>query len=117
MGNKHLCNELKLLYGIRCMLTGLQEEDLTFHHITKKSKKGKSTVANGALLLYDIHQWLHNTTEKENIETYYLIKDCLELYKQCIIDKREDLIDLYTNEVMPLFEEEYYEQRRLRKAT
>lgn len=98
------------------MLTGLKQGNLTFHHIKKKADGGPDTVDNGALLISDIHEWLHNNIECKNIELFRLINDCLKLYKQCIIEERQELIDQFTNEVMPLCREEYYEQRRLRKT-
>ena len=99
--NKGAKRELQEMYQKRCMLTGIREKTMTFHHIDKKEFGGKSTVENGALIIQTAHSWLHNDIEQNDIELLYLINECLQLYKQCLLEHREELIGDYQREVMP----------------
>lgn len=47
-------------------------DDLTYHHIVKKSYGGKKTIENGALLIPLAHQYLH-LIECVDIDTYIAI--------------------------------------------
>lgn len=47
-------------------------DDLTYHHIIKKSYGGKKTIENGALLIPLAHQYLH-LIECVDIDTYVAI--------------------------------------------
>lgn len=94
-------NKLMNLYGCRCLLTGIQTNDLTRHHIIKKEHGGSSNVNNLALIIKEIHQWLHHL-EHCDIELYILVNECLELFKKCIDADEIDLINQYEEEIMPL---------------
>lgn len=93
--------QLEVLYGCRCLLTGIEDEKLTRHHIIKKEYGGEDSVENLALLCGKIHQWLHSL-EKSDKELFYLINECLKLYKYCIDNDCYDLINEYETEIMPL---------------
>lgn len=114
MSNQPTKEQLKLLYGCRCMLTGIQTQNLTYHHILKKEYGGKQTTDNGALLIGAIHKWIH---EQEDNETFWLIMECLILYKKCLDENRKDLIKLYEEEVMPLMKGEIKNDKCKNKRT
>ena len=75
--NKSVKNKLIKLYGAECFIEKLhlrqdkkprhytskgqykRMKELTYHHILEKSKGGKATVENGALLSNENHQWFH----------------------------------------------------------
>lgn len=103
-GNKSAKESLKILYGSRCMLTGIKQKKLTYHHCqTKKELGGKATVENGVNLLGDIHNWLHCCVEYNDIEMYYLINECLLLYKKCIDQNLGELVQDYEQDIMPIY--------------
>jgi len=94
---------LKEEYSDKCMLTFLKSSALTLHHIQKRANGGQNTVENGSLLLYEIHQWLHNNIELHDKELYKLINECLLLYKMCVDQNKEKLLEQYENEVVKEF--------------
>lgn len=98
--NKAVRKELEILYGCKDMLTLLQSNKLTYHHILKKSHGGNNTLENGALLERLTHDWLHSL-EYTDKDLYNLINECLCLFKQCIDLNEEELINQYVNEVAP----------------
>lgn len=74
--NKGVKEEMIRRYGAKCFIERLHLRDnsqthytgkrqyrrmkmLTYHHIREKSKGGKATVENGALLSAENHQWFH----------------------------------------------------------
>lgn len=79
MSNKGVREELKALYGARCMLTGLKKR-LTYHHLEKKCDGGENTLDNGAVLNREAHDFLHYL-ERTDPELYEEINLCLCLYK------------------------------------
>lgn len=101
MGNKSAKEEIKKLYSDKCMLTFLK--GISYHHIQKKEDGGLATVDNGALLNGRIHQWLHNNIELHDRELYQLINECLILYKMCVDQNKEKLLEQYENEVVKEF--------------
>ena len=102
--NKSAKESLKILYGSRCMLTGIKQKKLTYHHCqAKKEQGGKSTTENGVNLIGDIHSWLHCSIECHDIEMYYLINECLLLYKKCLDQNLGELIQDYEQEIMPMY--------------
>lgn len=80
---------------------------------SKKEQGGKATVENGVNLERDIHSWLHSF-ECHDIEMYYLINECLLLYKKCLDQNLEELVQDYETEIMPRIEKnwEYTEEGR-----
>ena len=103
MSNQPTKEQLKLLYGCRCMLTGIQTQNLTYHHITKKENGGKQTIGNGALLCGAIHKWLH---QQEDNETFDLVSECLDAYKVCVEWQDKEALEIFEEEVMPLMKGE-----------
>jgi hypothetical protein len=106
--------QLKILYGCRCLLTNVKSNRLDYHHIDKKEYGGKVTVDNGVNLIKEIHEWLHRL-ENTDIELFYLINECLKLYKQCLDRDEKALIEQYETECIPLFYEKYEEYKRRKK--
>ena len=102
MTNKEAREQLQVLYGCRCLLTNIKTNKLQYHHVIKKEHGGKATVANGAQIIDEIHQWLHSL-EHTDMELYDLVNETLYLYKQCLDLNNEELINQYENECMPEF--------------
>ena len=50
-------------------------QQLTYHHILEKSKGGKATVENGALLSADDHQWFHMQSKERQAEMNQAFQD------------------------------------------
>ena len=103
--NRQMKENLKMLYHCRCFLTGLKESKnnkMTFHHIEKQVNKGATSTENGANLVVLIHRWLHKQ-ECVNIELYYLVNECLKLYKKCMDEEKHHLIEQWEEECLPLF--------------
>lgn len=81
--NKSVREELEKLYGKECFIEKLhlrkddkprkytskgqmeKMKQLTYHHILEKSKGGKATVENGALLSAENHMWLHKQSQNK----------------------------------------------------
>lgn len=106
--NGYAKEQLKILYGCKCMLTGIKEKKkLTFHHIIKAEHGGPATANNGANLIGEIHSWLHCSIENNDPELFALINECLQLYKICLDLNEQRLIEHYEQECMPLFHEKY----------
>jgi hypothetical protein len=111
--NKVAKKLLELKYGKRCMLTGLYTSKLSYHHTAqKKEDGGRATEENGTNLLPLIHQWLHNDIEHNDIEKYWLINECLILYKMSLDLQNRELIDEYEQDLMPRFNEVYLKLRK-----
>lgn len=55
-------------------------QQLTYHHILEKSKGGKATVENGALLSADDHQWFHKQSKERQQE----MNEAFQTYKRGI---------------------------------
>ena len=102
MSNAKASEKLKILYGCRCLLTNTETDKLHYHHIKKKEHGGKATVANGANLIREIHQWLHQL-EYSDIELYHLVNECLQYYKLCLDLQELKLIEQYETECIPEF--------------
>ena len=103
MQKRNVKTILKEEYNNKCMLTFLKSSALTLHHIQKRAVGGKNTVENGSLLLYEIHQWLHNNIELHDRKLYNLINECLILYKICVDQNKEELLEQYEQEVVKEF--------------
>lgn len=103
MSNSYAKDLLKIRYGNYCMMTGVKLKGLQYHHIEKQEHGGEATLQNGALLEDKIHHWLHSSVELNDIKLFYLINECLLLYKKCIDIDNIDLINEYEQQCMPLF--------------
>ena len=94
-GNKSVKNALIKRYGAECFIEKLHLRDtskiqyrgvaqrhrmkkLTYHHIRKRSKGGKATVENGALLSAENHAWFH----KQPKESQELMNKMFQQYKR-----------------------------------
>lgn len=55
-------------------------KQLTYHHIVEKSKGGKATIANGALLTEEHHVWFHQQSGKVQRQ----LNQGFQKYKKCI---------------------------------
>lgn len=86
-------------FGKRCMATGIESRTTTYHHITKKEDGGKNTLYNGSLLCRLVHDYIHRVENKDK-ELYYLMSECLGLYRQCLEQHNEELTRQYEEEVM-----------------
>ena len=54
------------------------KNDLTYHHIVKKEDKGKTEIANGAILMPIAHQYLH-LIECLDIDTYIALNNLFKI--------------------------------------
>lgn len=81
--NKIARKKLERLYGKECFIEKLhlridekprrykskgqlkRMKQLTYHHILEKSKGGKATVENGAILSLENHIWFHSQSKQE----------------------------------------------------
>lgn len=94
-GNKGARRKLERVFGKKCMIeaAGIRyipveqrrkikgyttsQEKLTYHHIRERSKGGKATFENGALLKGYNHVWIHQLPSKEREE----VNKRLQAYK------------------------------------
>ena len=107
MRNKEARLKLQVLYGCRCLLTNIETDKLHYHHIKKKEHGGITTVANGAPLIKEIHQWLHSL-EHTDIELYHLVNECLTYYKYCLDIEHSELINQFESECVPEFKKKVF---------
>lgn len=103
--NKKAKEELIRLYGAECFIEKLhlrkddkprrytgkaqrkRMKQLTYHHIREKSKGGKATVENGALLSEENHQWFN----KQSPEVQAAMNRRFQEYKKCKVVFTDDL--------------------------
>ena len=102
--NKAVKERLIARYGAECFIERLKLRDtsglrytgknqykkmkmLTYHHIKEKSKGGKATIENGALLSAENHQWFHQQDradrERMNQQFQDLKRDIDNGYTDC----------------------------------
>ena len=78
--NKRIKRKMIQIYGEECFIDKLQlrkdkqdytgkaqykkMKQLTYHHIVPKSKGGKATIQNGALLSFENHIWFNKQSKK-----------------------------------------------------
>lgn len=105
--NKSVKEEMIRRYGAECFIERLKLRDtsglrykgkgqykkmkmLTYHHIRMKSKGGKATVENGALLSAENHAWFHQQPkgdqERMNQQFQDLKRDIDNNYEPCTIE-------------------------------
>lgn len=95
--NKRAKERLIELYGAECFIEKLhlridkeprkytskgqmkKMKQLTYHHIREKSKGGKATIENGALLSAENHSWFHKQSPTEQAR----MNDIFQQYKAC----------------------------------
>lgn len=80
--NKKVKEQMVRIFGKECFIEKLRLRDtsgltykskgqykrmksLTYHHIRMKSKGGKATIENGAILSVENHQWFHKQPREE----------------------------------------------------
>jgi len=105
--NKSVKNALIRRYGAECFIEKLKLRDtsglryrgrahkhrmktLTYHHIKKRSKGGKATIENGALLSAENHAWFH----KQPKESQEIMNNMFQQYKREIDGKLFDRIEV-----------------------
>lgn len=96
MSNKRAKEKLIQLYGEECFIDKLhlrkdgvrhykskgqmkKMKQLTYHHILEKSKGGRATIENGALLSVENHEWFN----KQSIEKQAEMNRKFKEYKEC----------------------------------
>lgn len=106
--NKKAKQELIRLYGKECFIEKLhlrpiedtprkytskgqlkRMKELTYHHIRPKSKGGRATKENGALLSAENHRWFHQQPEKVQRQ----LNDIFQEYKQHIDECKVTFVD------------------------
>ena len=64
--------------GLDWMNYKLVRQDITYHHIQKRSNGGKRTADNGCLLMPIAHEYLH-LIEFQDIETYEILNNMFRI--------------------------------------
>lgn len=108
MSNKRAKEKLIELYGAECFIEKLhlrvdkeprrytskgqykRMKQLTYHHIREKQHGGKATVANGALLSAENHEWFN----KQSKESQKQMNELFQKYKQSVECKVEFVDEL-----------------------
>ena len=103
--NKSVKERLIKLYGNKCFIERLKLRDttglkytgcgqykrmkqLTYHHILEKSKGGKATIENGALLSAENHEWFHKQSkpdQKRMNNMFQELKRSID-YQECSVE-------------------------------
>lgn len=78
-------------------------KQLTYHHILEKSKGGRATIENGALLSAENHEWFHKQPKQAQRQMDEMFQ---ELKRQ--IDRQECRVE-YVDEVKCPFEATFVE--------
>jgi len=118
--NKSAKEELIRLYGKECFIEKLhlrpdterkytgkaqyhRMKQLTYHHIREKSKGGKATVENGALLSAENHEWFNKQSKEKQRElnnAFQEYKHRVDIHCATLVLKDKDI------EIEPLQETE-----------
>lgn len=91
--------------------TIVRKEDMTYHHIIKKSDGGKQTIENGALLMPISHQYLH-LIEYIDIDTYIFINKMFT-----IINKQKQEPTKEQREILEYILTEFENNNRWKKGS
>ena len=100
--NRSVRERMIELYGAECFIEKLhlrkdkpqtytgkgqykRMKQLTYHHIKMKSKGGKATVENGALLTAENHNWFHQQSKQAQKE----MNEKFQAYKKAIDEGKE----------------------------
>ena len=120
--NKKAKEELIRLYGAKCFIEVLhlrkgeknrrykskkqyrKMKQLTYHHILEKSKGGRATVKNGALLSYENHEWFNKQSKKEQQRMNKMFQDYKINFAKIKLGETIEVEPIKIPEV-----EEYYE--------
>ena len=120
--NKSAKEKLIKLYGEECFIEKLhlrqdkgrrytskgqmkRMKQLTYHHILEKSKGGKATVENGALLSAENHEWFNQQSKEEQRR----MNDMFQQYKLGIVEFTTEKVKKAVKISLPVIEEEYIE--------
>ena len=121
--NKAVKERLIARYGAECFIERLKLRDtsgltysgknqykrmkmLTYHHIKERSKGGKATIENGALLSAENHQWFH---QQDRADREYMNNKFQELkrnidngYQDCSVElvPESDITQPYDLDIM-----------------
>ena len=67
-------------------------DKITYHHILERSKGGKATEENGALLRYINHQWFHRLSKEKQAEINKLFQEYKRQHsKECAVEYVDNL--------------------------
>ena len=120
--NKGAKEKLIKLYGAECFIEKLQlrkdterrytskgqrkrMKQLTYHHILEKSKGGKATVENGAILSAENHEWFNKQSKEEQKR----MNDMFQQYKLGIVEFTTEKVKQAVEISLPVIEEDYIE--------
>ena len=120
--NKCAKEKLIKLYGAECFIEKLQlrkdterrytskgqrkrMKQLTYHHILEKSKGGKATVENGAILSAENHEWFNKQSKEEQKR----MNDMFQQYKLGIVEFTTEKVKQAVEISLPVIEEDYIE--------
>ena len=113
MSNKKARERLIKLYGAECFIEKLhlrkdtnrvykskgeykRMKQLSYHHIIPKSKGGKATIENGALLSTENHEWFHR---QSIISQNRMNKKFIE-FKKCKVVYTDDVPEIEVHYAM-----------------
>jgi len=134
--NKKAKEALIELYGAECFIERLHLRDtsglkytgskqykrmkmLTYHHIKMKSKGGKATVRNGALLSAENHAWFHqqsNLEQERMNEMFQEFKQKIDNADECEIVITDDVPQIAEVRIMTFSPKELEYNRAKEKA-
>ena len=120
--NKGAKEKLIKLYGPECFIEKLhlrkdterrytskgqrkRMKQLTYHHILEKSKGGKATVENGAILSAENHEWFNKQSKEEQRR----MNDMFQQYKLGIVEFTTEKVKQAVEISLPVIEEDYIE--------
>lgn len=107
--NKSVRKRLEKRYGKECFIEKLhlrkvdkqtkytskgqkkKMQQLTYHHILERSKGGKATVENGALLSSENHSWFHQQSKEKQEQMNQIFQDYKHLVDECKVVLVDDL--------------------------
>ena len=107
MRNKQARKELEKRYGKGCFIEKLhlrkddtprvykskgqlkRMKQLTYHHILEKSKGGRTSIENGAVLSRENHTWFH----QQPLESQAQINEIFQKYKAYIDECKIEYVD------------------------
>lgn len=132
MSNKKAKEKLIKLYGEECFIEKLhlrkdteprrytskgqrkRMRQLTYHHIKERQHGGKATVANGALLSVENHEWFN----KQSKESQKQMNELFQKYKQSVeckvefVDELDTRFSIASAIVVPNEIKQYYNRAR-----
>lgn len=107
--NKSIRKQLEQKYGKECFIEKLhlrkenkpvkytskgqkkKMQQLTYHHILERSKGGKASIENGALLSSDNHTWFHQQSKERQDKMNQIFQDYKHLVDECKVVLVDDL--------------------------